>query len=87
MTAALTMAQVAGEIGMALRTFRRERHRLVAAEGFPPPFLTVRPVKWDAEAVREWRAARSRPVTRQAHAPRPDLAARQRLEIERARRG
>lgn len=62
MTAApLSIAQVAAELGLSTRQFRRVWASYVQRRSFPAPFR--RPPEsnfaWDAEAVREWKRRRA----------------------------
>jgi hypothetical protein len=84
---ALNMTQTAAELGYAYRTFRREWPDLVLAHGFPSPIL---PHRWDAAAVRAWKAERSQRPANDHTPPRAEpaevSAARARAAFHKMRR-
>ncbi|PIB96480.1 hypothetical protein [Caulobacter sp. X] len=62
MSAPLTFAQVAAEVGLSRDRFRRVWRNFIKQRGFPPPFSQPPGAhfKWNADEVAEWKRRRSR---------------------------
>lgn len=82
MSAPLTMAEAAREVGLSYERFRKVWRQL---PGFPAP---IRGRAWDADAIAAWKAERSRPADVVAFAGRkaPAAAAAARAQLAALRR-
>lgn len=73
MSAGLTAAKVAAILGVSADTVRRHWPAWSAEKGFPQPLFGRGLLRWDGEAVNEWKRRRSEAPT--AAELEPDWAA------------